>query len=128
MPPRRHREDDRRHYPQARRPAARHGNQLVRRWVGRDMDSKVSSDVSDNWPIEPVDPSLVPQLRTRIDGKAKPLGALGRLEDLAVQLGQIWHPLPPRTKRATMFVFAADHGITAEGVSAYPASVTAAMV
>jgi nicotinate-nucleotide--dimethylbenzimidazole phosphoribosyltransferase len=92
------------------------------------MDSKVSSDVSDNWPIEPVDPSLVPQLRTRIDGKAKPLGALGRLEDLAVQLGQIWHPLPPRTKRATMFVFAADHGITAEGVSLYPASVTVAMV
>jgi nicotinate-nucleotide--dimethylbenzimidazole phosphoribosyltransferase len=92
------------------------------------MHSKSSSAESHDWPIEPVDPSLAPQFRTRIDGKAKPLGALGRLEDLAVQLGSIWHPQPPRTHRATMFVFAADHGITAEGVSAYPASVTAAMV
>ncbi|HEY0912825.1 MAG TPA: nicotinate-nucleotide--dimethylbenzimidazole phosphoribosyltransferase [Bradyrhizobium sp.] len=81
-----------------------------------------------DWPIEPIDRSLASQFRTRIDGKAKPLGALGRLEDLAVQLGSIWYPQPPRTKRATMFVFAADHGITAEGVSLYPASVTAAMV
>ena len=90
------------------------------------MQSRVSSA---EWkPIEPIDPSLVTQLRNRIDGKAKPLGALGRLEDLAVQLGQIWHPLPPRAGRATMFLFAGDHGITAEGVSLYPASVTAAMV
>jgi nicotinate-nucleotide--dimethylbenzimidazole phosphoribosyltransferase len=92
------------------------------------MPSKTSSAGSNDWHIEPVDPSLAPQFRARIDGKAKPLGALGRLEDLAVQLGSIWHPLPPRTGRATMFVFAADHGITAEGVSLYPASVTAAMV
>lgn len=92
------------------------------------MHSKSSIDESRDWPIEPVDPSLAPQFRSRIDGKAKPLGALGRLEDLAVQLGSIWHPQPPRTKRATMFVFAADHGITAEGVSAYPSAVTAAMV
>jgi nicotinate-nucleotide--dimethylbenzimidazole phosphoribosyltransferase len=78
--------------------------------------------------IEPVDRSLEPQLRARIDGKAKPLGALGRLEDLAVQLGLIWHPLMPRTERATVFVFAADHGIVVEGVSLYPAEVTRAMV
>jgi len=92
------------------------------------MSSKTPSAESHDWHIEPVDPSLAPQFRARIDGKAKPLGALGRLEDLAVQLGSIWHPQPPRTRRATMFVFAADHGIVAEGVSAYPASVTAAMV
>jgi nicotinate-nucleotide--dimethylbenzimidazole phosphoribosyltransferase len=92
------------------------------------MHSKSPAVEARDWPIEPVDPSLAPQFRSRIDGKAKPLGALGRLEDLAVQLGSIWHPQLPRTKRATMFVFAADHGITAEGVSAYPASVTAAMV
>jgi nicotinate-nucleotide--dimethylbenzimidazole phosphoribosyltransferase len=78
--------------------------------------------------IEPLDQSLVPQFRALIDGKAKPLGSLGRLEDLAVQLGLIWHPLPPRTERATVFVFAADHGIAVEGVSLYPASVTRAMV
>ncbi|MBU6461992.1 MAG: nicotinate-nucleotide--dimethylbenzimidazole phosphoribosyltransferase [Bradyrhizobium sp.] len=92
------------------------------------MDTKTPSAALTDWPIEPVDPSLEPRLRARIDGKAKPLGALGRLEDLAVQLGSIWHPLLPRAKRATVFVFAADHGITAEGISLYPASVTAAMV
>ena len=92
------------------------------------MDNKAPPASPNEWPIEPVDPSLAPQFRARIDGKAKPLGALGRLEDLAVQLGSIWHPRPPRTARATVFVFAADHGITAEGVSAYPSAVTAAMV
>jgi nicotinate-nucleotide--dimethylbenzimidazole phosphoribosyltransferase len=81
-----------------------------------------------DWPIEPIDRSLEPQLRARIDGKAKPLGSLGRLEDLAVQLGLIWHPLAPQTRRAAVFVFAADHGLVAEGVSLYPASVTRAMV
>ena len=92
------------------------------------MDSKTpSADVTD-WRIEPVDPSLEGQLRARIDGKAKPPGALGRLEDLAVQLGSIWYPEPPRTENATVFVFAGDHGITEEGVSPYPSSVTAAMV
>jgi nicotinate-nucleotide--dimethylbenzimidazole phosphoribosyltransferase len=78
--------------------------------------------------IEPLDRSLEPMLRARIDGKAKPLGSLGRLEDLAVQLGLIWHPETPRAERATVFVFAADHGLTAEGISLYPASVTGAMV
>ena len=78
--------------------------------------------------IEPLDRSLEAQFRAVIDGKAKPLGSLGRLEDLAVELGLIWHPLPPRTERAAVFVFAADHGLTAEGVSLYPSSVTRAMV
>jgi nicotinate-nucleotide--dimethylbenzimidazole phosphoribosyltransferase len=78
--------------------------------------------------IEPLDLSLEPKFRSRIDGKAKPLGSLGRLEDLAVQLGLIWYPEKPRAERATVFVFAADHGLTAEGVSLYPASVTGAMV
>src|ERR1700749_3943602 len=92
------------------------------------MDSKTPSDALMDWRIEPVDSSLEAQFRAGIDGKAKPLGALGRLEDLAVQLGSIRHPQPPRAKAATVFVFAADHGITAEGVSLYPASVTAGMV
>jgi len=93
-----------------------------------DRNASASAVNSDDWSIAPVDASLAAQFRARIDGKAKPLGALGRLEDLAVQLGSIWYPEPPRTARATVFVFAADHGITAEGVSAYPSAVTAAMV
>jgi nicotinate-nucleotide--dimethylbenzimidazole phosphoribosyltransferase len=92
------------------------------------MDAETPLAGLNDWPIEPVDPLLATQLRAMIDGKAKPLGALGRLEDLAVQLGSIWYPRPPSTARATVFVFAGDHGITAEGVSAYPSAVTAAMV
>ncbi len=92
------------------------------------MHTKALPTGFDHRRIEPVDRSLAPQLRARIDGKAKPLGSPGRLEDLAVQLGLIWHPLAPRTERAVVFVFAADHGLVAEGVSLYPASVTQAMV
>src|SRR5216684_2572108 len=92
------------------------------------MQTKTSSAALNDLQIEPIDRSLEPQFRARIDGKAKPLGSLGRLEDLAVQLGLIWYPLAPRTERAAVFVFAADHGIVAEGVSLYPASVTRAMV
>jgi nicotinate-nucleotide--dimethylbenzimidazole phosphoribosyltransferase len=92
------------------------------------MHIKAPSAGLNDQQIEPLDRSLEPKFRALIDGKAKPLGSLGRLEDLAVQLGLIWHPLPPRTGRATVFVFAADHGIAVEGVSLYPASVTRAMV
>ena len=78
--------------------------------------------------ISALDRTLEPGLRARLDGKAKPPGSLGRLEDLAVQLGQIWHPAPPRTDRAMVFVFAGDHGLADDNVSPYPASVTQAMV
>jgi nicotinate-nucleotide--dimethylbenzimidazole phosphoribosyltransferase len=80
------------------------------------------------WRIQPVDRSLEPALRARIDGKAKPPGSLGRIEDLAVRLGLIRNRLDPKVESAVLFVFAGDHGLTAEGVSRYPASVTAAMV
>lgn len=92
------------------------------------MHTKAPSAGLNDQQIEPLDRSLEPKFRVLIDGKAKPLGSLDRLEDLAVQLGLIWHPQPPRTERAAVFVFAADHGIAAEGVSLYPASVTGAMV
>jgi nicotinate-nucleotide--dimethylbenzimidazole phosphoribosyltransferase len=92
------------------------------------MHIKVPSAGLNDQQIEPLDQSFEPQFRALVDGKAKPLGSLGRLEDLAVQLGLIWHPLAPRTEHAAVFVFAADHGIAVEGVSLYPASVTRAMV
>jgi nicotinate-nucleotide--dimethylbenzimidazole phosphoribosyltransferase len=79
-------------------------------------------------PIPPVDRALEPALRARVDGKAKPPGALGRIEDLAVQIGLIRNSLAPRIERVVLLVFAGDHGLTEEGVSRYPASVTAAMV
>jgi nicotinate-nucleotide--dimethylbenzimidazole phosphoribosyltransferase len=78
--------------------------------------------------IHALDRSHEAALRARIDGKAKPPGSLGRIEDLSVHLGLIRHPHEPRADRTVLFVFAGDHGLTAEGVSHYPASVTAAMV
>ena len=78
--------------------------------------------------VSPVDPMLVTRLRALVDGKAKPPGALGRIEDLAVQLGLTQGRSDPRIHAATVLVFAGDHGLTEEGVSAYPQAVTAAMV
>ena len=59
----------------------------------------------------------------------KPPGSLGRLEELAIWYAGVAGRFPAEVpKRAELFVFAADHGVAAEGVSAYPAEVTAAMV
>jgi nicotinate-nucleotide--dimethylbenzimidazole phosphoribosyltransferase len=63
-------------------------------------------------------------LVARILGKAKPAGALGRLETLAVQIGLVTGSLTPDLGPAKIVVFAGDHGLTAEGVSAYPSVVT----
>ncbi len=78
--------------------------------------------------VTPVDAALEPLLRAQLDGKAKPPGSLGRIEDLAVRIGLIQNRLDPRIARTDLYVFAGDHGLTNEGVSAYPSSVTAAMV
>jgi len=62
--------------------------------------------------------------RIEMDAKTKPLGALGRLETVGVRLAVLQHTLAPRVDSARVCVFAADHGVTDEGVSAYPRSVT----
>ena len=62
-----------------------------------------------------------------LDNLTKPPGSLGRLEELAVRLATI-RGGPPRLERPVIFTFAADHGVVAEGVSAYPQTVTAQMV
>lgn len=63
-------------------------------------------------------------LRARIRGKAKPVGSLGRIEDLALQVGMVSGTLRPDLGSAKILVFAGDHGLTAEGVTAYPSVVT----
>ncbi len=68
------------------------------------------------------------QLQAKLDGKAKPLGSLGRIEALAVQLGMIQDSLRPQVVDPVVLVFAGDHGAVASGVSAYPSAVTAVMV
>jgi nicotinate-nucleotide--dimethylbenzimidazole phosphoribosyltransferase len=78
--------------------------------------------------IVPPDEQWRLRARQRLDTLTKPPGSLGRLEDLAVQLVAIRqnHLELPLTK--AVYVFAADHGITAEGVSAYPSAVTHQMM
>ena len=78
--------------------------------------------------IEPLSDSMLASAATKIDNKTKPLGALGRMEDLAIQMSLIQNNLNPEIKQKNLFVFAGDHGITEEGVSAYPSEVTAQMV
>jgi nicotinate-nucleotide--dimethylbenzimidazole phosphoribosyltransferase len=63
-----------------------------------------------------------------IDAKTKPLGALGRLEEIAVRLSLVQQTLTPSLDRACICVFGADHGVADEGVSAYPRAVTAEMM
>src|SRR5690242_132749 len=58
----------------------------------------------------------------------KPTGALGRLETLAIELAGLQHNERPRADRVPIIVFAGDHGIAAQGVSAYPQQVTIAMM
>lgn len=74
------------------------------------------------------DPALEAALRRRIDRLTKPLGALGRLEALMLQIGRLQGRVDPRLEAPQALVFAADHGLAAHGVSAYPAEVTAQMV
>ncbi len=63
-----------------------------------------------------------------LDAKTKPLGALGELERLAARIARIQQRLAPSIAHAEALVFAADHGVAAEGVSAFPQAVTAQMV
>ena len=78
--------------------------------------------------VPSIDEALRAALRAKVDGKAKPPGALGRIEDLAVRLGLIQGTTEPRAENAALLIFAGDHGLTEEGVSAYPQAVTASMV
>ncbi len=81
-----------------------------------------------NIAIAPLDDELVADLQAKIDSKTKPLGALGRLETLAMQIGRIQQSLTPRLSRPHVVVFAADHGAAKAGISAYPQDVTWQMV
>lgn len=78
--------------------------------------------------ITPVDGSRAAAIQRRLDNKTKPPGSLGRLEELAKRVCLITGKDDPDVSKKAVFVFAGDHGVADEGVSAYPKAVTAQMV
>ncbi len=78
--------------------------------------------------IERVDFSLGKKMQTRLDNLTKPRGSLGRLEELAREVVEITRDKNPSLKNKVIFIMAGDHGVVAEGVSAFPQEVTPQMV
>ena len=81
-----------------------------------------------NITIPPLDQDAMEQARTRQQQLTKPAGSMGRLEEIAIQMAGITHQALPTIQRKAVIIMAADHGVTAEGVSAYPSAVTPQMV
>jgi len=79
-------------------------------------------------PIQPLDEIAMQSAQVRQDMLTKPPGSLGRLEELSIQLAGITTNPFPSMELKTVIVMAADHGVTREGVSAYPSEVTPQMV
>ncbi len=75
--------------------------------------------------IQEPDKKIVPSLVDKINNLTKPKGSLGRLEELAVQIGTVQQTLSPRLEKPQNIIFAADHGIVKEGVSFSAPEVTA---
>ncbi|HEX4843567.1 MAG TPA: nicotinate-nucleotide--dimethylbenzimidazole phosphoribosyltransferase [Limnobacter sp.] len=76
----------------------------------------------------PHEPELKARLEAAINNKTKPIGSLGRIETLAVQIGLALGTDSPMLEQPQLVVFAADHGLAHRGVSAYPSDVTWQMV
>ena len=89
----------------------------------------MTTHFSPTLPLPAVDDmALRERVQAALDAKTKPRGALGRLEALALQIALIQGTEAAQLHAPQMVVFAADHGIAAQGVSAYPAAVTPQMV
>jgi nicotinate-nucleotide--dimethylbenzimidazole phosphoribosyltransferase len=83
--------------------------EIVKKIVGLNSDSMVKA-------------------QDRLDNLTKPLGSLGRLEELSKQISGITGSLNPDISKKLIIIMAADHGVVDEGISAYPKEVTSQMV
>lgn len=84
-----------------------------------------------NWYLQqaqPINLDLYQQAQAYQAQLTKPLGALGRVEDVAIQFSVWQNTLKPSLDKVAITVMAADHGVAAEGVSAYPQAVTVEMI
>ncbi|MBY8933799.1 nicotinate-nucleotide--dimethylbenzimidazole phosphoribosyltransferase [Pseudomonas fluorescens] len=79
-------------------------------------------------PCKPVDLYVVEQATARQQQLTKPAGSLGRLESVAVQLAGLQGQVKPTLSQVWIAIFAGDHGVVAEGVSAFPQEVTGQML
>ncbi|WP_457968017.1 nicotinate-nucleotide--dimethylbenzimidazole phosphoribosyltransferase [Pseudomonas sp. R4-84] len=79
-------------------------------------------------PCKPVDTQALEQAAARQQQLTKPAGSLGRLESVAVQMAGLQGQVKPNLDRLWVAIFAGDHGVVAEGVSAYPQEVTGQML
>ena len=82
----------------------------------------------DLYEIPAPDTEFAGKVQAEIDFKTKPPGSLGRIETLALQIACAQQTLKPSAEPARLLLFAGDHGMVAEGVSAWPSEVTAQMV
>lgn len=78
--------------------------------------------------IQPVAPAWIEKAYQRLDSLTKPRRSLGYLEELAARLVAVFQQAQPKIEGKRIFVFAGDHKVVAEGVSAYPSEVTGLMV
>jgi nicotinate-nucleotide--dimethylbenzimidazole phosphoribosyltransferase len=78
--------------------------------------------------IKPIDAALLDRAQAKLDNKTKPLGSLGRLEEFARRFAAISGTLTPDITKKVIYTFAGDHGVTEEGISAFPREVTPQMV
>jgi len=88
----------------------------------------MSSDLLGMGSISLPDETAAAAVAARAGAVLRPVGALQRLDELAIWLASWQRSSAPAVDRPSVLIFAGDHGVVADGVSAYPASVTAAMV
>jgi nicotinate-nucleotide--dimethylbenzimidazole phosphoribosyltransferase len=93
--------------------------------MGQDLERRLKATLGG---IQPVRKEVLSRARARLDRLTKPRGSLGQLEEIAARYVGMTEDLNPKIKKKMIFLFVADHGVAAEGISAYPQAVTAQMV